>query len=255
MEAAGPTMNILVTGGGTVAPIDDVRQITNASSGRFSSAITGAALRRGGRVWHLHTPGAVLPFHEATRFDPDADFPAEVERLRRLKAEWDGVRDRLTLVPLRKGTVLEYAETLRALLTAQPIDAAFLAMAVSDYAPVPEPGKLASDAEELVLRCRRLPKVIGSVRDWAPEVYLVGFKLTSGATDSDLIARARHAVEATRADLTVANDLQPYLEGRHTIHLVRPGHAAETLGPGGDLAGGLVDRVWAWAGERKGGVE
>ncbi len=246
-------MNILVTGGGTVAPIDDVRQITNASSGRFSSAISEAALRRGGRVWHLHTPGAVLPFREASRFDPDADFPDEVERLRRLKAEWDGVRDRLTLVPLREGTVLEYAETLRAVLAAQRIDAAFLAMAVSDYAPAPEPGKIPSDDEELVLRCRRLPKVIGSARDWAPDVYLVGFKLTSGVTEDELVARARRANEATGADLTVANDLRPYREGRHTIHLVRPGRPAETLGPGPDLAERLVDRVWMWAGERRGG--
>ena len=247
-------MNILVTGGGTVAPIDDVRQIANASSGRFSSAITEAALRRGGRVWHLHTPGALLPFHKDFRLDPDADFPAEVDRLRRVRAEWGDVRGRLTVIPLRAGTVPEYAETLRALLAAQPIDAAFLAMAVSDYAPVPEPGKLPSDAEELVIRCRRLPKVIASVRDWAPEVYLVGFKLTSGATADDLIARARRSGEATRADLTVANDLQPYREGRHTIHLVRPGRPVETLGPGGKLAGGLVDRVCEWAGERRGGV-
>lgn len=247
-------MNILVTGGGTVAPIDDVRRITNASSGRFSSAIAEAALRRGGRVWHLHTPGALLPFREATRFDPDADFPAEVDRLRRLKAEWEEVRDRLTLVPLRTGTVPEYAEALRGLLAEQPIDAAFLAMAVSDYAPAPSPGKLSSDAEELVLRCRRVPKVIGSARDWAPEVYLVGFKLTSGATDEELLARARLANEVTRADLTVANDLQPYLEGRHTIHLVRTGHPTETLGPAADLARPLVDRVWTWAGERRGGA-
>ena len=246
-------MNILVTGGGTVAPIDDVRQITNASTGRFSSAISEAALRRGATVWHLHAPGALLPFHDATRFDPDADLFEEIDRLGFLKAERDAHRDRLTLVPLRTGTVPEYAAALRALLAEHPIDAAFLAMAVSDYAPIPEPGKLSSDAEELVLRCRRLPKVIAEVRDWAPDAYLVGFKLTSGATDDDLIARARLANEVNRSDLTVANDLQPYREGRQTIHLVRPGQPVVRLG-GSDLALQLVDRVGRWAAERRGGV-
>lgn len=247
-------MNILVTGGGTVAPIDDVRQITNTSSGRFSSAITEAALRRGARVWHLHTPGALVPFHEGTRFDPDADLDEEIDRLRFMKAERDAVRDRLTLVPLRTGTVPEYAEALRSILAENPIDVVFLAMAVSDYAPEPNSGKLSSDREELVLHCRRLPKVIDSVRDRAPDVYLVGFKLTSGATDEELIARARRANEVTRADLTVANDLQPYREGRHTIHLVRSGHPVERLGGKSDLARRLVDRVWSWAGERRGGT-
>ena len=243
-------MNILVTGGGTIAPIDDVRQITNMSTGRFSSAITEAALRRGGRVWHLHAPGALLPFREATRFDPDADLADEFDRLRRFKSEWEEVRDRLTLVPLRVGTVPEYAEALHRLLAERPIDAAFLAMAVSDYAPISSPGKLSSDADDLVIRCRRLPKVIAEARGWAPDVYLVGFKLTSGATEEELIARARLANEVNRADLTVANDLQPYREGRHTIHLVRPDHPVETLGPGDDLADRLVDRVWRWVGER-----
>ena len=84
-------------------------------------------------------------------------------------------------------------------------------------------------------------------RDWSPGGYLVGFKLTSGASDADLIARAGRANAANRTDLTVANDLLPYRLGRQTVHLVRPGEPVETLGPGGDIAGGLVDRVLAWA--------
>ncbi len=219
-------MNILVTGGGTVAPIDDVRQITNTSSGRFSSKITEAALERGGRVWHLHTPGALLPFHEAFRFDPDADFEEELDRLRFFRANRNAHRDRLTLIPLQTGTVPEYAEALRTILAEQPIDVVFLAMAVSDYAPVPVPGKLSSDDEELVIRCRRVPKVIKAVRDWAPGAYVVGFKLTSGASEEETVARALLAHETTRADLTVANDLQTLSRG--------PAHAPPgPIGPSG----------------------
>ena len=40
-------MNVVVTGGGTIAPIDDVRLMTNVSSGRFAAAITEACLDRG----------------------------------------------------------------------------------------------------------------------------------------------------------------------------------------------------------------
>jgi phosphopantothenoylcysteine synthetase/decarboxylase len=244
-------MNILVTGGGTVAPIDDVRSITNMSTGRFSSAISEAALRRGGHVWHLHAPHAQTPFSGRARFDLSADPISEVDRLRRLKAEWDVVSDRLHVVPLRKGTVPEYAEAVQSILTTEPIDAVFLAMAVSDYAPEPDPGKLSSEQTELVLRCRRLPKVIRSVRDWSPNVYLVGFKLLSGSTEAELIAGARRSGETNRADLTVANDAQLLRQGRHTIHLVRAGLPAETLGPGGDIADALVERVWTWAADRR----
>jgi hypothetical protein len=40
--------------------------------------------------------------------------------------------------------------------------------------------------------------------------------------------------------------LQTLRQGRHTIHLVRPGHAPETLDPGNDLAERLVARVMNW---------
>jgi len=242
------SMNILVTGGGTVAPIDDVRQISNMSTGRFSSAISEAVLRRGGTVWHVHGKGAQLPFASRARFDLDADPDSEFNRLRTLKAEWSRVRDRLHLIPLLEGTVPDYARTLRAILTREPIDAVFLAMAVSDFAPEPNLGKIPSETDELVLHCRRLPKVIRLVRDWAPHVYLVGFKLLSGSTDADLIERARTDLAINRADLTVANDLRLLKQGRHTIHLVRPEAAVETIGPNADLAEELVDRVEQWVG-------
>ena len=45
-------MNVVVTGGGTIAPIDDVRLMTNVSSGRFAAAITEACLDRGHGLAH-----------------------------------------------------------------------------------------------------------------------------------------------------------------------------------------------------------
>jgi phosphopantothenoylcysteine synthetase/decarboxylase len=241
-------MNVLVTGGGTTAPIDDVRTITNISSGRFAAAITESCLGHGARVWHVHAASAQLPLARLARFDLDtADPDAELDRLRRLRGDWVAKRDRLQLVPLRTGNVAEYAETIEHLLRSHPFHLAFLAMAVSDYEPVPRAGKLCSSQEELIVRCRQTPKVIRSVRDWAPSIYLVGFKLLSGATTIELIRQAEASGRINRADLTVANDLQSLIAGQHTVHLVRPGHQAETLGPGPDLADRLVARVFHWA--------
>jgi phosphopantothenate-cysteine ligase len=241
-------MNVLVTGGGTSAPIDDVRAITNISSGRFAAAISESCLQRGARVWHLHAPSSQLPLARRARFDLNtADPAAEVQRLRRLQEEWITVRDRLHLVPLQTGTVADYAWTLQHLLQTQSIDIAFLVMAVSDYEPVPYEGKASSREDELVVRCHRTTKVIRSVRDWAPGIFLVGFKLLSRANTAELIRRAESSGRINRADLTVANDLQSLLAGRHTVHLVRPGQVPETLEPGEDLADRLVARVFTWA--------
>ena len=241
-------MNVLVTGGGTSAPIDDVRTITNISSGGFAASITERSLAQGAQVWHLHAPSAIIPLLRQAKLDLDAADPhAELDRLSQLQADWTNLRSRLHLVPLRTGTVAEYSDTLQHLLTAHPIDVVFLAMAVSDYEPIPHAGKHSSDADELLIRCKRTPKVIRQVRDWAPEVYLVGFKLLSRVSTDELILRAEAAGRQNRADLTVANDLQSLKAGRHTVHLVRSGHDPETLGPGPDLADRLVQRVFEWA--------
>jgi phosphopantothenate---cysteine ligase (CTP) len=241
-------MNVVVTGGGTIAPIDDVRILTNVSSGRFSAAITEACLDRGASVWHVHAAGARLPIKRFAEFALDTAEPAaELLRLARLRENWLRQRDRLQLVPLSIGNVDDYSTTLKQVLQSQAIDVVFLPMAVADYEPEAQLGKISSEAESLVLHCRRTPKVIRMVREWAPSVYLVGFKLLSRASRDELIRRAQAACRDNRADLTVANDLETLRQGRHTIHLVRPDQEPETLDSGDDLAGRLVDRVLAWA--------
>jgi phosphopantothenate---cysteine ligase (CTP) len=241
-------MNVVVTGGGTIAPVDDVRLITNVSSGRLAAAITESFLDRGASVWHIHAPAAQVPLMRMARFALDAADPsADLDRLTRLRRRWLDVRDRLHLVPLEVGTVADYASTLKATLEGRPIDVAVLPMAVSDFEPEPYPGKLSSESETLVVPCRRTPKVIRSVRDWAPSVYLVGFKLLSNVPREELIRRAGEACRTNRADLTVANDLQTLRQGKHTLHLVRPGAEPETLDPGDDLADRLVERIMTWA--------
>jgi phosphopantothenate-cysteine ligase len=241
-------MNVVVTGGGTIAPIDDVRHVANVSTGRFSAAITEAALERGATVRHIHAKPALLPFVRHARFDLQAADPAaEHDRLDRLRSRWLAARDRLHLIPLLRGDVTDYAATLEATLRDHPPDLVFLTMAVSDFEPVTRlDGKLETPSDSLTLTFRQTPKVIRRVRDWAPDAFVVGFKLLSGVPESTLIATALQACRVNRADLTVANDLSSLRDGRHTIHLVRPDHPVETFS-GDEAADHLIERCLAWA--------
>lgn len=245
-------VNVVVSGGGTIARIDDVRHVANVSTGRFSAMITEALLDQGANVWHIAAPGAQLPIDRLAHFDLTTREPkAEAARLIALRERWALARERLHIVPLGEGTVGEYAAQLEHVLKRHPIDIALLAMAASDYTPEPFAGKLASGEGDLEVRFRSAPKVIRSVRDWSPDLYLVGFKLLSRVSEQDLIREAEAACATNRADLTVANDLQTVRAGRHVVHLVRPGHPTETLGPGPNMARELVERVLTWSAERK----
>jgi phosphopantothenate-cysteine ligase len=237
---------VLITAGGTVAPIDDVRVISNRSTGRFGARLAEAWLSRGAAVTYLATtPQTIGPLEVPTQRFAHSPDPAEVRQrfLGGLSQAWNSA-DRLRRIDLELGTVADYSATLQRLAESQRWDVVMLAAAVSDYEPAPVEGKIPSDAEEIVLKLRRTPKVIRSVRDWVGEhAFLVGFKLTSGADDDALVRIAREACRTNRADATIANDQSSLAAGRHRVAVVEASGAFEWFEPGDDLAKRVVDRL------------
>lgn len=205
-------MRAVVTAGGTSEPIDDVRVVTNLSTGRTGLAVARALRERGVDVDLLAGPGV----------DP-REAPAGV-RVARFRSTAD----------------------LEAALGAQePPDLLFMAAAVADYSPVPHQGKLRSDADELVVRMRRNPKLLAGLRErWGEGPVLVGFKLLSGATREVLIDAARGQNRAYGLDLTFANDLSEVSSDAHAGWLVlSEGGALRATGSKDDVARQLVDQA------------
>lgn len=244
---------VLVTAGGTRVPIDEVRWIGNGSTGRFGADIVRACLDRGAAATHLVAKHAARPFVRTV--DAAGDLESQWAECQQLAAAARSVGDRLHSVEY--STFDEYADQLERLLTRDEYDIVFLAAAVSDYAPLPAEGKLSSDADDLAIRMRRLPKLIGRVKEWAPTIYLVGFKLLAGADHADLIAAALRSCEQNHADVVVANDWRSLTSGHHAVHLVRQGQPAMSFAAGssaGDFANPaefVVHHVLRWHAERK----
>lgn len=190
-------MRAVVTAGGTSEPIDDVRVVTNLSSGRTGLGIARALRERGVEVVLLAGP----------RVDA-RDIPADVQTV-------------------RFGSAAE----LEAALHAQPApDLLFMAAAVADYSPVPHEGKLSSDADELVIRMRRNPKLLAGLRErWGEGSFLVGFKLLSGNDPDPLLAAARRQIQAYGVDLVFANLLQEVGRDSHAGWMVLPGGGSVRL--------------------------
>jgi phosphopantothenate---cysteine ligase (CTP) len=239
-------MKVLVSGGGTVAPVDDVRSLTNGSTGRFAAAISEAALEQDARmVWHLAPASAAWPYRRSATLDLSAtDLAAEWTRLGELHRRFQSVVDRYKAIPLEPPTLQQYAQRLEEIAVEASPEVFFLAMAASDYEPIPRTGKLRSDAPVLRIDCRPCPKVIASVRAWAPRAYLVGFKLLSGSPLPDLVAAAQDLCLAHRLDLVVANDWQEVRAGKHSVHLVNRAGLVQTIPHTEDPPKRLVDFVF-----------
>lgn len=210
-------LRAVVTAGGTKEPIDDVRVLTNVSRGWFGVAITAALLERGVEV----------------------DLLGSEEALRVAKDDL-GAPSGLRPVPFRSTADLQRA--LEA-ATASPPDLLFMAAAVADYIPEPRAGKIRSDQDELVIRLKKAPKLIASLRERCGEAtFLVGFKLLSRVPRAELVAAARKQAETNRLDLVVANDLAELQGDLHPVTLVtREGGAERVEGERASVARELVD--------------
>ncbi|MBI3268151.1 MAG: phosphopantothenoylcysteine decarboxylase [Planctomycetes bacterium] len=209
-------MRVIVTTGATREPLDDVRYLTNVSTGRFGYEAARAFHARGCDVRLLGPP--------------------DLEERR-----WYALPFRA--VPYT--TVVDLQSKLHTAIAERRPDALLMAAAVSDYAPrAAVSGKLSSADEELRLSLARTPKLLASLRErCGPETFLVGFKLLSGVPEEELRRVAQEQNAKYRLDLTVANDLALLTPSRHPMFLATP--AGEWLRLDGTKAE-VAERIAAW---------
>jgi phosphopantothenoylcysteine decarboxylase/phosphopantothenate--cysteine ligase len=174
------TRTLIVSYGGTVEFIDDVRVITNLSRGSLGLVVVARALAEGA---HVH---ALI-----------GRFSHEPPRHRRLQVE-------------RFGSALDLSRRLASALRA-PADVPGLAMlaAVADYRPQRRArSKIRSDAPSLELQLVPNPKLIDRVQRWREGTRVVSFKLGgSAASEAKLLALADAQRRRTGSLAVVANHM------------------------------------------------
>ncbi|KXK08525.1 MAG: Methylthioribulose-1-phosphate dehydratase [Microgenomates bacterium OLB22] len=197
---------ILITAGGTIEPIDDVRVIGNNARGTFPAQLAEVALRSGLTVHYVHAKNAEKPFYRNCHLDPSLSFREESSRLADLQRDIENYTADCTFHEFE--TYKEYAHVLENLISTCPIDIVFLAAAVSDYGVEKTEGKISSSKELLHLTLKKNPKIISLIKHWSPKPFFqVGFKLTAGLTPDELVEVAYKSGIENHSDLTVANDL------------------------------------------------
>lgn len=172
-------MKILITSGGMREPIDDVRIITNISTGKLGMEIAQKLLC-GNTITFVYTKGSCLPssfFSERMQLIETSSFK-EVENV--LKQE----------VPKH--------------------DVIIHVMAVSDFSFKSNKKIKIHSKEDLIEHMKNTiidnPKLLSKFRDWNKDAFIVGFKFEVGKTKDELVAIARRQNLRNNINLTIAND-------------------------------------------------
>ena len=232
-------MKIVITAGGTSERIDDVRTITNSSTGSLGFAIgtAFAAEEKIEKIYYLHGKRAVWPEDEK-------------------------------VVPIEIGGVMDLKDNLTKVLTEDKIDAVIHAMAVSDYmvhqvttldklmgTEDPEHAqdlsgnKISSDIDDLIIHMKRSPKVISIIKETSPDTTLVGFKLLSGVPHEELIDVGYRLLQKNNCDFVMANDLREIGRDFHKGYLIHKDKSYDSMNTNEEIAQMIVRRVLE---ERKG---
>lgn len=187
-------MKCIVTAGPTYEPLDEVRRLTNFSTGQLGGELANHLTAQGHEV-------LLLRGHYATWRGPE-----HVRRTEIFTTTGD-LRDRL------RG------------LAAPDIGAVFHCAAVSDFAfgriletaqdgslrPVQSP-KISTRQGPLLAELLPTPKIIASLRAWYPDAFLAGWKYELEGSQTDALARARRQLAECQTDVCVVNG-RAYGEG------------------------------------------
>lgn len=206
--------DVVVTAGPTMEPIDDIRFVSNVSTGSFGHALATEYATMGYRVLLL----------ASELVDGRFDVPDGIERQTFTSAE--SLRQRLLSVPATR-LVLQAA-------------------AVADFTPSePVRGKLSSDAPCLDIHQVPVPKILPMLRGhFGPDTTIVGFKLLSGAPHDELMEAAAKQIDIAKTDLCIANDLQD-IGDKRTVYLVRGNGSVTTIkGETTTVARRIASQVW-----------
>ena len=181
-------MNCIVTAGPTFEPLDDVRRLTNFSTGRLGTELANILATRGHQVTLLIGESATYAGERRAQsvkmFSTTADLRAKLKSY-----------------------------------SGKKVDAIFHAAAVSDFAfgqifaetkpgefsALRPAGKISTRSGALLVELVPTPKIIAELRGWFPNTKIVGWKFEADGRRADVLRAAEKQLADCATDFCVAN--------------------------------------------------
>ena len=232
---------IIITSGGTSERIDNVRKITNSSSGKLGMTIANHLLQENNdiMIYYVCSKTSLRPTDERVKIieiDGTIDLKNNIESLLinehidyfiHSMAVSDYMADYVTTIERIKESVKKHDD----------IDEAFKNIEVIGGS------KISSYEDNLVIVLKPTPKIISIIKNLSPSTYLVGFKLLDRVSKEELIEVAKRLRNKNNCDLVVANDLATIRNGEHIGYIIDKNNEVEEAHGKDDIAKRLVRRI------------
>jgi phosphopantothenate---cysteine ligase (CTP) len=180
-------MNCVVTAGPTCEPLDQVRRLTNLSTGRLGVRLADDLVKRG--CWTTLFRGSAGTYGAESKAQRVEWFlnSVELESLLALAAgpEVQAVFHVAAVSDFRFGKILERTASGRLIERSE--------------------GKVSTGKNPLLVELWPTPKLIGNLRTWFPRAVLVGWKYEVDGSRAGAVERARAQMTQHGTDACVLN--------------------------------------------------
>lgn len=204
---------IIITAGGTIEKIDDVRFISNRSSGKMGIAIAEECYLGGADILLLRAKSSVKPRY----IIPEKTF--------------ETAQDLFHLIKKEVGRS----------------DIIFHTAAVGDFEVDGNIKGKISSKESLTIKLKPALKIINQIKKLNPNIKLIAFKAEYGLTDPEMIKKAQEKINESDADFVIVNDISKADRGfeadtNEVIVVLKNGESAKIpLDSKREIAKGIVE--------------
>ena len=255
-------MNILVTSGGTSEKIDNVRKITNSSTGKLGCTIAEAfaVFEDVEKIWYICGENAPVPQCEKVEIitiESTEDLLKAalsvcgrniIDAVVHAMAVSDYYVKKVSTIELISESVAEQLHEMdrealrlfdgpRLSLRERLFNAVRTTSGLNIYS------KISSDKDGLVLFLDKTPKVLPYFRGMLPLGTIVGFKLLDSVDREFLISNAYQLLIQNNCDFVLANDLSEVEAVKHVGHLIDRNQTVVTYNTKAEIAEGIAKAV------------
>ena len=176
---------VLIIGGSTAEPIDDVRCLTNVSSGKTAIALAITSFFQGAivKIWYGQSDTPIPSFIPSERFNTISDLKNMIH----------------------KEALDEY-------------DLIVVCAALADFKPEKRDRKISSDRDDVTITCRKAEKILPLIKNKVSTSKIIGFKLAESKNTA--IEKAKQLLTLYSIDAVIANTITSIGSSDQTIWIV-----------------------------------
>lgn len=223
---------IIITGGPTNEPIDEVMKITNMSTGRLSVTLGEYFLEAGYSVCLVLNNSVNAEIFgdpgnpEIIRVETTDEMLAALKAISARGSRADAVIHASAVGDYRSDfsfLLEDMAEELFIKLGDVKSAGDILKILEDPDCKVDDSSKISSYQKNLTVKLGLTPKIIANLREWYPDSLIIGCKLLENVSKEELFEAAKHLCDNNRVDYILANDLAELRDGVTARYVVDPG--------------------------------